>query len=98
MGPPLVDADWHAFCHAMYQGIEGSEREELYFHYREMSKAARARKPRTRRRRNSMIQLAKMVFWEEVKRDSNWVFGLIWTRGTACVCAKPPRIGMSQAL
>ena len=22
-GPPLVDADWHAFCQALYKGIEG---------------------------------------------------------------------------
>ena len=36
--PPLVDADWHAFCQANYKGIggsgweiEGSEWEELYF-------------------------------------------------------------------
>ena len=39
-GAPLVDADWHAFCQAIYNGIEGSEWEELYFHYREMSRAA----------------------------------------------------------
>ena len=41
-GPPLVDAVWHAFCQA---GIAGKEWEELYFHYREMGKAAGARKP-----------------------------------------------------
>ena len=28
-GPPLVDADWHAFCQAIYKGFEGSEWEEL---------------------------------------------------------------------
>ena len=28
-GPPLVDADWHAFCQTTYKGIEGDEREEL---------------------------------------------------------------------
>ena len=38
--PPLVDADWHAFCQAISEGIEGSEWKELYFHYRDMSKAA----------------------------------------------------------
>ena len=32
--PPLVDADWHAFCQAIYKGIEGKEWEELYCHYR----------------------------------------------------------------
>ena len=40
-----MDADWHAFCQAIYKGIEGSEWEELYFHYRAMSKAAGARQP-----------------------------------------------------
>ena len=24
-GPPLLDADWYAFCQAIYKGIEGSE-------------------------------------------------------------------------
>ena len=35
--PPLVDADWHAFCRAIFKGIEGSEWEELYHHYRDLS-------------------------------------------------------------
>ena len=34
--PPLVDADWHAFCEAI---------EEVYCHYREMSRAAATKKP-----------------------------------------------------
>ena len=29
-GPPLVDADWHAFCQALYKGIEGEDWRELY--------------------------------------------------------------------
>ena len=44
-GPPLVDADWHALCQAIYTGIEGKEWEELYCHYRDMSKATGAKKP-----------------------------------------------------
>ena len=43
-GPPLVYADWHALCQAIYAGIEGEEWEELYFHCREMSKAAGAKR------------------------------------------------------
>ena len=43
-GPPLVDAERHALCLAIYKGIEGSEWEELYRHYREMCKAAGAPK------------------------------------------------------
>ena len=38
--PPLVDAD-----QAIYKGIEGEEWEELYCHYREMSRATGAKKP-----------------------------------------------------
>ena len=44
-GPPLVDFDGHAFCQAIYKGIEGSEWEEMYSPQRDMSKAARAKKP-----------------------------------------------------
>ena len=36
-GPTLVDADWYAFCLATCKGIEGSEWEELYHHYRSWS-------------------------------------------------------------
>ena len=36
VGPPLVDADCHAFCQAIYKIIGG---EELYCNYRGMSKA-----------------------------------------------------------
>ena len=35
-GPPLVDADWHAFCQAIYNKIEGKEWEELYCHCRKI--------------------------------------------------------------
>ena len=44
-GPPLVDADWRAFCQAIYKGIEGRDWEELNEHYIEMSRAAGVRKP-----------------------------------------------------
>ena len=41
----LVDADWHAFCQAIYKGIEGQEWEALYYHYKELLQAAGAKKP-----------------------------------------------------
>ena len=44
-GPPLVDADWHAFRQAIYKGIEGKELEQLYCHHRDMSRATGATKP-----------------------------------------------------
>ena len=43
-----MDADWHAFCQAIDEGIEGSEWEKLYYQYRDMSKAAGAKKNQVR--------------------------------------------------
>ena len=37
--PPLVDADWYAFCQALYKGVEGEDWEEMFDSYKEMSKA-----------------------------------------------------------
>ena len=39
LGPPLVDADWYAFCQALFKGIEGEDREEMYESYKEMNRA-----------------------------------------------------------
>ena len=35
----LVDADWHDFCQALYEGIEGEDWGELYDACKEMSRA-----------------------------------------------------------
>ena len=48
--PPLVDADWHAFCQALYEGIEGEDWEELYDSYKEMSTAVGVEKPQGARK------------------------------------------------
>ena len=60
--PSLVDADWHAFCQAIFKGIEGSEWEELHIHYREMCKAAGAKKP-------SESQKAKALWVLKASKD-----------------------------
>ena len=44
-GPPLVDAGWHAFCQAIYKGIEGSDWEKLHDYNKEMSTAVGVKKP-----------------------------------------------------
>ena len=44
-GPPVVDTDWHAFCHALYKSIEGEDWGELYDAYKEMSRAVGVEKP-----------------------------------------------------
>ena len=31
--PPLVDEDWHAICQAIFQGVEGSERETMHYKF-----------------------------------------------------------------
>ena len=43
-GPPLADADWHAFCQALYKGIEGEDWGELCDAYKEMSRAVEPQK------------------------------------------------------
>ena len=49
-GPLLVDADWYAFCQALYKGIEGEDWEEMYESYKEMSRAVGVRSRRKPRR------------------------------------------------
>ena len=45
LGPPLVDADWYAFCHSLYKGIEGEDWEDMYDSYKVMSRAVGVKKP-----------------------------------------------------
>ena len=43
---PLVnDADWHAFCQALYKGIEGKDWEEMYDSCKVMSESVGVKKP-----------------------------------------------------
>ena len=44
-GPLLVDADWYAFCQALYKGIEGEDWEEMYDSHKIMSRAVGVKKP-----------------------------------------------------
>ena len=43
--PPLVDADWHAFCQAICKGIEGEEWEDCAV---TAERGARSQEPRSR--------------------------------------------------
>ena len=80
--PSLVDADWYAFCQALYKGIEGEDWEEMYDSYKSMSKALGIEKPQetqkakalwsmtaAKDRKSFMVRLAKITFWEEIQRD-----------------------------
>ena len=52
--PHLVDADWYAFCQALYKGIEGKDREQMYDSYKEMSKALGVEKPQEARKAKTL--------------------------------------------
>ena len=81
----MVDAAWHAFCQAMYKGIEGEDWEELYEHFKEMSRAAGVKKPHESQKARAlwkmkaakdkrgifMTQNARTTFWEEIKSCGN---------------------------
>ena len=68
MGPLLVDADWYAFCQSLYKGIDGDCWEEMYFSYREMSRAVGVKKPQE-------AQKAKALWKMKVAKDA----GEEWT-------------------
>ena len=52
-GPPLVDADWYAFCQALHKGNEGKDWEEMYDSYKVTSKALGVKKSHRRLRRQN---------------------------------------------
>ena len=59
--PPLVDADWCAFCQALYKGIEGKDWEDMYDSYKVISRAVGARKPQEAQKAKALwsMQAAK---------------------------------------
>ena len=138
MGSSLVDADWYAFCQALYKGIKGEDWEELYNSNKVMRRAVGVKKPQEAQKAEALwaMKAAKdrneefydpareedisrrnttlLELWEEhlkeskAAKTSDWVVsdlmlplwerscGLFWMLGTLCVCAQPPRNGMSQ--
>ena len=88
MGRRLADADWHAFCQAIYKGIEGEEWEELYCHNREMSRGNRSQKPSESQKAKAIWAMKAAKDRGEVcydparkedilgrKKDTSWSFG-----------------------
>ena len=55
-GPLLVDDDWHAFCQALFQGIEGEDWEELCDARKEMSRAVGGEKPQEAQKSQSPLE------------------------------------------
>ena len=43
--PPLVNEEWHAICQAINRGVEGAERENLWYKFIEMNQEVNVRHP-----------------------------------------------------
>ena len=44
--PPLEDEDWDAVCQAIYKGVEGAERENLYHKFLKMGQGSQRSSPK----------------------------------------------------
>ena len=68
-GPLLIDADWYAFCKALYKGRDLAETCEAYT---EMSRAVGSKEaagsPESSRK-IFLSRLAKTKFREDIRRD-----------------------------
>ena len=81
-GPHLVDADSHAFCQALFQGIEGEDWKELYVSYKVMSRAVGLKSHRRpRKQKNPEMKAAKDAREEyyDPEREDN-ILGINKTR------------------
>ena len=67
-----MDADWYAFCQAIYKGTGVSEWEDLYHHHREMSKAAGAKKPSESHKANALWAMKAAKDRGDEFNDSAW--------------------------
>ena len=87
-GPPLLDADWYAFCQALYKDIEGKYWEEMYDSYKVMSKALGVKKPQesqkakalramkaAKNRREEFYDLARISFLGKSPQRSKCCLG-----------------------
>ena len=76
MGPPLVDADWYAFCQALYWGIEGKDWEEMCDSYKVMSKAVGVKKPQEAQKEKALWAMKadkdrKETFYDPAREEDN---------------------------
>ena len=109
--PFLVDADWHAFCQALFKGIEGEDCGELYDFGREhlrdpivvLDKALKcvwricSRSVGPSALWRECLAMAGVGFLQSFwKSLSGRAFGPTWTRWIVCVYAQHPWHGMWQ--
>ena len=88
-GPPLADADWHAFCQASYKGKEKIGR-QLYDAHKEMSRAVVVKKPQEAQKAKAPLeageehhdQRVKTTSWE--KQDKISTLGRVPQKSNCC--------------
>ena len=73
--PFLGDADWYAFCQALYKGIEGKDCEEMYDSYKVMSKAVGVKKPQEAQKAKTLCTMKaakdrKEKFYDLARKDN----------------------------
>ena len=56
--PPVVDADWHAFCQAFLWHRKGEDWEELYDAHKEMSRTVCVRKPQETQKAKALWKMS----------------------------------------
>ena len=64
----MVDADWHAFCQALHQSIEGEDWEQLHDSYKAMSRAVGMKKPQEAQKAKALYR-TRLALWEEHLKD-----------------------------
>ena len=72
----LVDADWYAFCQALYEGIEGEDWEEMRDSHKEMSRAVGVKKPQEAQKAKALWAMKaakdrKEEFYNPTREEDN---------------------------
>ena len=72
----MVDADWYAFCQALYGGIEGKDWEEMCDSYKVMSKAVGVKKPQEAQKAKTLWAMKadkdrKETFYDPAREEDN---------------------------
>ena len=69
--PPVVDADWHAFCQAVYRGTEGQEWQAMYYHYKELHQTAKSKNHGDNQKANALWAMKAARDREDEYYDPN---------------------------
>ena len=70
-----MDADCHAFCQAIYKGIDGEDWTEFYEYFKEMRKAARVKKPNENQKAKALWKMKATMdrredFYDPERKDN----------------------------